>query len=122
DAGGQSNIWVLPFPATANSGKWKVSTTGGTQPRWSSSGKELFYISLDGKMMAVPVVSTDGETFKWGAPQALFATSIYGGGGVNGAMRWDIAPYGRFLINTTLAESSSPPVTVVLNWIALLKK
>jgi hypothetical protein len=38
-------------------------------------------------------------------------------------MRWDIAPDGKkFLFITQVSESNSSPMTVILNWSALLKR
>src|SRR5215469_12701935 len=74
---GRPEIYVLPFTPTAKpdakpvAGKWTVSTTGGTQPRWRGDGKELFYVAPDGKLMAVEIKASV-TTFDRGAPQALF--------------------------------------------------
>ena len=46
---GRSEIYVAPFPGPGSS--WKVSTAGGTEPRWRRDGKELFYLAPDGKLM-----------------------------------------------------------------------
>ena len=42
-------------------GKWRVSTNGGTAPRWRRDGKELFYVERK-KLMAVSVTA-DGKRF-----------------------------------------------------------
>ncbi len=52
---GLSEIYVISFPPTLNGGRWMVSRGGGVQPRWRRDGRELFYISPDWTMMAVPV-------------------------------------------------------------------
>jgi Tol biopolymer transport system component len=49
---GRPQVYVRPF--TGPDGKWQVSTSGGTQPVWSGTGKELFYREGD-KLMAVQV-------------------------------------------------------------------
>jgi serine/threonine protein kinase/Tol biopolymer transport system component len=122
DAGGRNEIYVRPFPPTENGGQWKVSNAGGAQPRWNSSGKELFYIAPDGKLMAAEV-STVGGTFKSGTPQPLFDSQVFGGGNTAGAIRWDLTPDGKkFLIITQVTEATSSPMTVILNWPALLKR
>jgi hypothetical protein len=56
-----------PFPATI--GQTQISIAGGRQPEWRRDGKELFYISADAKLTAVPV-TTDDPTFSVGAPHA----------------------------------------------------
>src|SRR5262249_21770281 len=50
---GRFEIYVQPFPGPG--GKFQISTNGGAQPRWNKNGKEIFYVSLDSKMMAAPV-------------------------------------------------------------------
>ncbi len=77
NASGRNEVYVQPFPAAAG-GKWMVSQGGGSQPRWRRDGKELFYISADSKVMAVPVATT--PAFTPGVPKALFAAPILGGG------------------------------------------
>jgi len=55
---GSFQMVVQPFPNA--SGKWQVSTGGGTYPRWRADGKELYFIGPDGKLMAA-TVSSDGR-------------------------------------------------------------
>jgi len=123
DESGRSEIYIQPFPAPPNGGsKMPISRDGGSEPRWRRDGKELFYFSPDGKLMAADV--TEGLTFKASVPRTLFqvpvaqiahnavSTQVFG---------WDVAPDGkRFLIDT--ATTSTEPVTVLLNWTAELKK
>ena len=65
---GKWEVYVTSFPAAQ--GKWQVSSGGGEQPRWRGDGKELFYLSSDGKVMSEPV--TEGANFDAGAPVPLF--------------------------------------------------
>ena len=51
---GRFEIYVRPFP-DVNSGRWQVSTAGGTRPLWARSGQELFYVSPTGALMRVGV-------------------------------------------------------------------
>jgi hypothetical protein len=124
DESGKAEVYVRPFPA-ASGGKWMVSKGGGGQPRWRRDGKELFYISVDSKLMSVEVAAASG-TFQAGIPRALFAAPIWGGGAINNVTRYDVTADGKkFLINSLPAETTaapSPPITVVLNWEAGLKK
>jgi eukaryotic-like serine/threonine-protein kinase len=120
DETGRREVYVQGFapdkiPATAV-GKWTISTAGGDKPRWSADGKELFYIALDRKMMAVPVKLT--PTFEPGVPVSLFETNV------TAFNPYDVSPDGRFLLNT-LSGSAAPtasPVTIVLNWQSGLKR
>ncbi len=63
---GKWEIAVAPFPGPG--GNWKVSTAGGTEPRWRRDGKELYYLAPDGKLMAVDVKT--GPTFEAGVATA----------------------------------------------------
>jgi Tol biopolymer transport system component len=117
---GGSDVYVRSFPASSDGGgKWQVSNAGGRQPRWRRDSKELFYFSLDDKLMSVEVSA--GLTFKAGVPKPLFAAPVLGSGFVG--WHWDVAPDGqRFLIETTVEDANSTAMTVVLNWTSLLKK
>jgi len=97
-----------------------ISSGGGSQPRWRRDGKELFFISPDGKLMTAEVKGM--PEFRVGSVQPLFQTQIWGAGGVTNGHRWDAAPDGqRFLINSAAAVVPSS-ITVVSNWQASLKK
>jgi dipeptidyl aminopeptidase/acylaminoacyl peptidase len=119
DESGRRDVYVRGFvpdrnPAAAV-GQWTLSVNGGDKPRWSRDGKELFYIAPDGKMMAVPIKG--GSTFSPGVPIPLFNTRV------TGFMPFDVAPDGRFLINTMPADATSrSSITVVVNWFAGLEK
>jgi eukaryotic-like serine/threonine-protein kinase len=76
---GRVEVYVQPFPTPPGGGsKTQVSRDGGNQPRWRGDGKELFYLSPGGKLMAVDV--TEGPIFKAGscAPQKIRTPRIYG--------------------------------------------
>jgi Tol biopolymer transport system component len=116
DESGRFEVYVRPFPAPPGGGsKTQVSRGGGMQPRWRRDGKELFFLSLEGNVMAVDV--TQGSIFKAGAPVSLFQAPVARSGKQSplDAFAWDVTADGkRFLIDT--AKSGSRPVTVVLNW------
>lgn len=112
---GRDEIFVQTFPKRG--GKWPVSIEGGTRPRWSTDGKELYFIGLDGKLMEVDVSIGPGGTFQGSAPKALFDSHIAG----DRFRGYDVAKEGRFLI-PVVAGNSGAPITVVVNWPALLKK
>ena len=109
---GLGEVYVIPFPPSPESGRWRVSAGGGVMPRWRRDGNELFYISPDSRMMAVAVGTR--PVFSSGNPRALFQTEIVDTGIRTGPMSWDLAPDGRFLIISE--PSTDAAVTVVLNW------
>ena len=113
-------MYVTSFPTAG--GKVRVSVNGGVQPRWNKDGKELFYLSSDRKVMAVPIRAS--STFEVGAPKALFDLRFNPRGSQNpyAYFQYDVsADEQRFLVNTPL-QSATVPITVVLNWAAALNK
>jgi eukaryotic-like serine/threonine-protein kinase len=115
DEAGTPQIYVQSFPMLT--GKWQISTGGGTQPRWRRDGKELFYLALDRKLTAVTI--RPGTTFEAERPHSLFQTAL-----TLSAFRqeYSVSADGqRFLLNAPL-ETTESPMTVVLNWPALLLK
>jgi serine/threonine protein kinase len=114
DESGTYEIYVRAFPGPG--GKWQVSTAGGSNPLWRRGGKELFYLSLDGKLMTVPI-RPDGA-FQAGRPAPLFAVQP-----IPRIASDDVTPDGRrFLIKSPSGEQGSAPLTLLTDWTALLRK
>ncbi len=136
DESGRPEIYVRPFIAPssgaptedarttaprAGEGQWQVSTAGGIMPAWRHDGKELYFLNPAGAMMASSI-GVSSTSFVSGAPVMLFPTQIYGGGGdAQQNRQYDVAPDGRFLINTEL-DSGAAPITLILNWNPEAKK
>src|SRR6185295_10366316 len=97
-------VYVTSFPKPG--AKSLVSTGGGTEPHWRGDGKELFYLGLDGTVMAVTLGA--GPGFRAGAVASLFKTQ-----GISYAPAADGL---RFITNEPVGETGSHPITVVLNW------
>ena len=120
----QVEIYVRPFPGPDS--EWQVSTAGGSQPRWRPDGKELFYVAADARLMAVPIsLGVDPPTLERDAPVPLFRTRLASGANISGPMstpQYAAASDGRFLMNVAVEAATAPPITVVLNWDAALKK
>jgi len=113
---GRPEVYVQTVPASG--GKWQISTSGGQQPTWRSDGRELYYLSTDGKLMAVEV--NPGNSFEASAPRALFDLApARASGGPGYAMT---AAGDRFLFVTAREEEASQQFTVVTNWTAEAKK
>jgi len=91
-----ANMKYRIFHAAIFSNKFQISANGGAQPRWNKNGKEIFYVSLDSKMMATPVkLSPDGQSLETGTPVVLFPVRI-AGGPLRRVGRW---PSGLFRIS-----------------------
>ncbi len=123
---GRYDVYVRPFSwdpggqrISSAGGKWLISENGGSSPMWRQDGKELYYIDLDGKLMAVSL--TAGSDFKAGVPKALFqGPPIFSGDTV--LAQWAPSPDGKRFLFLVPEAQDAPPFTVVLNWQAGLKK
>ena len=111
DASKRMEIYVGTFPSRERI--WQISVNGGSLPRWSRDGKELYFIAPDQKLMAVEIKSGPSEK---SAPKSLFPTRLP----VNG--RYDVSKDGRFLIPTLLDSPGTVPMTAIVNWTAGIKK
>jgi Tol biopolymer transport system component len=112
---GRFEVYVAPFSGPG--GKWQISTAGGDYPSWRSDGKEIFYLAPDSKLMAAGV-DGQGSGFEVGDVRPLFETRLQ-----SGNFPYAVSADGQqFLMNIQMAQTSSDPITVVVNWAAGLKK
>ncbi len=116
---GRPEVYLTPFPGAG--ARTRVSTGGlRTTPSrpgamrsvvWSRDGRELFYVSADRELLAVPVRATGA--LEVGVPVALFTLT---GPAWNS---FDVSADGkRFLAVVPEVVGSEQPLTVVLNWTA----
>jgi Tol biopolymer transport system component len=112
---GQNEIYLRPFPGPG--ADVRVTTEGGAQVRWNPSGKELFYIGADDRLMAVPVRLSSNAGPEFGTAVALFATRI-GSTAINVyRQQYVVAPDGQsFVLNSNLSDANASPIAVILNW------
>ena len=108
---GRWEIVVQAFPTPR--GKWQVSTTGGTSPRWRDDGKELYFVT-DTTLMAA-AIHVEGESVRASTPVRLFEVrdaTISGGA----RAPYDVARDGRFFVNQLTDAALRTPITLILNW------
>jgi Tol biopolymer transport system component len=113
---GRNEVYVQTFPTPGRT--WQISTAGGADPHWRADGKELYYRSIDQKLMAVEI--RGGEALEAGIPQALFQATA-----ASGTASTKYAPDRsgqKFLYVAPLGREFLTPTTVVLNWFAGLGK
>ncbi len=116
-------MYVQSFPDAAF--RSQVSTAGGHQPLWRRDGKELYYITDEGALMAVRVQTR--SAFAAAAPVELFRISAASPTAFidasSAGIAYDVTADGqRFLVKTVVQAPVRSPMTVVLNWTAELKK
>jgi Tol biopolymer transport system component len=114
DESGRSEVYVQALSSSQGTVvKTQVSRDGGREPHWRQDGRELFYLSVDGKVMSLKLSA--GPMFKASIPQPLFQVAdIRGALGIT-AYHWGVTPDGkRFLIARD--SPSSEPISIVVNW------
>lgn len=110
---GASDVYVQPFPAAG--AKTRISTDGGSVPRWAYDGKELFFWKMQGEPQLFSVDVQTGTDFHAGVPQPLF-DSLAG-------TTWDVAADGkRFLVETPIVATGAHNAIAVDNWFQELNR
>ena len=116
DETGALNVFLRSFPDGRD--KQRISIDGGQRPAWRSDGRELSYLAPDGGFMAVEIDST--STLKVGARTRLFTAPVDPSFGTPGAILFDPARDGQRFAMLVPTSDTPQPVTVILNWRALL--
>jgi Tol biopolymer transport system component len=112
---GKVEVFVTPFPSASST--HIVSRDGGNEPRWSHSGRELFYRSGN-RLMAVDVAP--GATFVAGTPRALFPLTGYRN--ARNRQQYDVAPDDRRFLMIREPDNGGPGTVVYVdNWLAELR-
>jgi hypothetical protein len=102
DESGQSQVYVSPFPVTGM--KTAVSTTGGHTARWRRDGRELYFLSRAGQLMAAPIDSSGVP----GTPRTLFDAKAW--------LDYDVAQDGRFIAIVSQKVAGEQALAVIVNW------
>jgi serine/threonine protein kinase/Tol biopolymer transport system component len=103
EVGGRASIYVAPVQVTDRP---LIAVQGGSfrgSPRWSASGREIFYVSRDDWMMSVDVQTV--PILKVGEPKQMFKL-------MRPASLLDVAGDGRFLLLVHLVSANKRPIVV----------
>ncbi len=112
DESNRNEVYVRPFPGPG--GRWQVSKEGGTEPRWSPTGREIFFRAGE-SMMAAAVQA--GATFAPGEVRLLFRTTAV----VSLHTNYDVTRDGQSFIMVQRKTSTDQTVVVLLNWFDQLR-
>jgi hypothetical protein len=116
DESGRNEVYIQAFPEPR--GKFPISTGGGRFPQWGPGGRELLYVSPDLKLMAVNL-KLGADSVEPSTPRELFALPIV----ENSFSPYEVASDGQhFLVRATPQQQAGQPLTLIVNWPALLKK
>ena len=111
---GPEEVYVLRL---ADGRKWQISNSGGSLPRWTKAGEELFFLGADQRLRTVAAHLGSEPTF--GTPilppnaQRFFVSPYF---------FYEVTPDGERIF----ADAPSPTVLnlklrIIVNWPALLK-
>jgi len=114
DETGRNEVYIQAFPEPR--GPIPISTGGGQYPAWGAGGHELLYVSPENKLMAVSL-KLGANSVEPSTPRVLFSLATVD----NEIPPYDVAPDGRFLVRATTGQAGQP-LTVIVNWPALLNK
>jgi len=104
DESGADEVYLETFPA--GGGKWRVSVDGGTNPRWPRDGRELFYVSKQRNLMAVPIRVAAGSV-EFSAARSMFRLPFEA---------YDVAGDDLFLLPAPAENGPAVRIDVVINW------
>jgi Tol biopolymer transport system component len=113
---GRYEVIVVPFPPTGD--KVLVSRSGGFQPTWRADGGELYFLDLEGTLMAAPVGR--GTPTVIGEPAPLFRTALW-------LRAFEVEQYApnpdgsRFLLLDDTGRDRTATLGVITNWRALVE-
>lgn len=109
DESGRWEVYIARFPEFTE--RRQVSNAGGCQAQWRRDGKELFYLSLDGKLMVVEVRA--GNTLETTIPRILFQTGVR----VSPILdQYCVTGNGQRFLFMEPKEEDPEPIHVILNW------
>jgi len=120
DESGKNEIYITSFPKPT--GELQVSIAGGVTPRWRHDERELYYLAPDRKLMVVDLKEISGslQVASIRPLFELFSTMYLTAAGVN---QYDVTRTGdQFVIDSVIADESTAPLNLVVNWTAELKK
>ena len=119
---GRSEVYVQAFESTGAprvTGERHLVTRSGAQTlRWRRDGKELFYLSFDGRVYAVPAKLTPKPEF--GAATPLFSISTEARAAIHSVPGFDVSPDGQRFLIPVVTSQEGPTLVVMQNWEAAL--
>jgi len=107
---------VIPFSpvaSTANAlagGRWQISFEGGSQPRWSPSGKELFFANPSGTTLYVTSIKAGPAKIESDNPRKMFDLPLHPSWAF-----YDIGRDGNIYMFRYVGRQGFP-LTMLLNW------
>ena len=109
NAASEYQVYVQPFPPTGR--QFLVSRTGGSHPIWRRDGRELYFLTQDASLYAVPIELS--PEFKPGLPQRLFTSPAVA---FAGSRAYAVSKDGERFLFAAAKQILSAPLQVVQHW------
>jgi len=112
---GRAEVYVQRFPRS--DGRWQISQDGGSNPLWRRDGGELFFLSLDNRVMSAEV-RNHSTAFDAAVPTSLFQASRLSRRSalLGGDRYYAVTPGGdRFLVNQSTSDLRASAITIVID-------
>jgi serine/threonine-protein kinase len=119
---GTPQVYVRAYPDRG--GKWQISNDGGAYPMWPRSGRELFFETLDNRIMVAGYM-VKGDSFAADKPRLWSEQQL--AGSVTAFKNVDLAPDGKRVVAFMPAEGEEEQqprnqVTFLLNFFDELRR
>jgi hypothetical protein len=90
-----------------------VTQEGGKHPMWSASGRELYYVSPEMKLLGAPITEVDGA-LSVGTPRVVLDARLSPNDRSGQGCQYAVLADGRIIAITS--NDDVVPATVTLNW------
>ena len=112
DETGRTEVYVRSLAGDA--GRWRISSLGANTPLWRRDGRELYFLTPQGQLMAVDV--QPGATFRASAPRELFQSDF--SVSARQYRAYAPSPDGQQFAIDVQKERRTTLLTLVTNWTA----
>jgi dipeptidyl aminopeptidase/acylaminoacyl peptidase len=111
---GPLQVYAASFPGSG--GKNQISPGGGDRARWRKDGKEIFYATADGQLMAAEITASNGR-LEVGKVQKLFDGIVAGRG-----YTYDVSADGQMFLVVDNGVTAERRLTLLQNWTTSVRK
>jgi Tol biopolymer transport system component len=111
---GPVQVYTASFPSSGR--KSQISAGGGLRARWGKDGKEIFYATRDGQLMAAEIIPSNGR-LEVGKVQKLFDGIVMGRG-----YTYDVSADSQKFLVVDDGVTTVRRLTLLQNWTTSLRK